>query len=160
VKGADPWLEYYDGNYYLVTTTFTGVLGMRKSRTLAGLATAPSVQIWSDTTPTRNANISTVHADPHEAARTDALVRRTDGDEYFLTLTCEGSGTVRQEDRAGTMGPGDFALVDSARPYAFRWNHAPDLAVRPTTGRGPHHAAEAPRPGCPDDRRHRAARRF
>lgn len=56
VKGADPWLEYYDGNYYLVTTTFTGVLGMRKSPTLAGLATAPNVQIWSDTTPTRNSN--------------------------------------------------------------------------------------------------------
>jgi hypothetical protein len=22
-KGADPWLEYYNGNYYLVTTSFT-----------------------------------------------------------------------------------------------------------------------------------------
>src|SRR5215212_5366603 len=48
-KGADPWLEYHDGNYYLITTTFTGVLGMRKSPTLAGLATAPTVQVWSDT---------------------------------------------------------------------------------------------------------------
>jgi GH43 family beta-xylosidase len=57
VKGADPWLEFYEGNYYLVTTTFTGVLDMRKSPTLAGLATAPSVQIWSDTTPSRNSNI-------------------------------------------------------------------------------------------------------
>ncbi|MFF4269544.1 family 43 glycosylhydrolase [Streptomyces sp. NPDC001536] len=56
-KGADPWLEYYDGNYYLVTTTFTGVLGIRKSPTLAGLATAPTVQVWSDTTSTRNTNI-------------------------------------------------------------------------------------------------------
>lgn len=56
-KGADPWLEYYDGNYYLVTTTFTGILGIRKSPTLAGLATAPTVQVWSDTTSTRNTNI-------------------------------------------------------------------------------------------------------
>ncbi|WP_405867935.1 family 43 glycosylhydrolase [Streptomyces sp. NBC_00005] len=56
-KGADPWLEYYDGNYYLITTTFTGILGMRKSPTLAGLATAPNVQVWSDTTSTRNTNI-------------------------------------------------------------------------------------------------------
>ncbi|MFI9566291.1 family 43 glycosylhydrolase [Streptomyces rishiriensis] len=56
-KGADPWLEYYDGDYYLITTTFTGVLGMRKSPTLAGLATAPTVQVWSDTTATRNSNI-------------------------------------------------------------------------------------------------------
>ncbi|MGW2614935.1 family 43 glycosylhydrolase [Streptomyces sp. NPDC001500] len=56
-KGADPWLEYYDGDYYLITTTFTGVLGMRKSPTLAGLATAPTVQVWSDTTASRNSNI-------------------------------------------------------------------------------------------------------
>ncbi|MGW6733671.1 family 43 glycosylhydrolase [Streptomyces sp. NPDC055013] len=56
-KGADPWLQYHDGNYYLITTTFTGVLGIRKSPTLAGLATAPNVQVWSDTTSTRNTNI-------------------------------------------------------------------------------------------------------
>ncbi|MFF2130124.1 family 43 glycosylhydrolase [Streptomyces olivochromogenes] len=56
-KGADPWLEYYNGTYYLVTTTFTNELTMRRSPTLAGLATAPSVQIWSDTTTGRNANI-------------------------------------------------------------------------------------------------------
>ncbi|MDX3531436.1 family 43 glycosylhydrolase [Streptomyces sp. ID05-39B] len=56
-KGADPWLEYHDGSYYLVTTTFTNKLLMRKSATLAGLSTAPSVEIWSDTTAGRNANI-------------------------------------------------------------------------------------------------------
>ncbi|GHG88696.1 family 43 glycosylhydrolase [Streptomyces lanatus] len=56
-KGADPWLQYHDGNYYLITTTFTGILGIRKSPTLAGLATAPNVQVYSDTTATRNTNI-------------------------------------------------------------------------------------------------------
>ncbi|MEU4484429.1 family 43 glycosylhydrolase [Streptomyces purpurascens] len=56
-KGADPWLTYHDGDYYLITTTFTGILAMRKSPTLAGLATAPSVQVWSDTTASRNTNI-------------------------------------------------------------------------------------------------------
>ncbi|MER7895681.1 family 43 glycosylhydrolase [Streptomyces sp. NPDC096046] len=56
-KGADPWLEYYDGNYYLVTTTFTNKLLIRKSPTLGGLSTAPSVEVWSDTTAGRNANI-------------------------------------------------------------------------------------------------------
>ncbi|MFC9683624.1 family 43 glycosylhydrolase [Streptomyces sp. NPDC056948] len=56
-KGADPWLTYHDGDYYLITTTFTGILAMRKSPTLAGLATAAGVQVWSDTTATRNTNI-------------------------------------------------------------------------------------------------------
>ncbi|MBA2806813.1 family 43 glycosylhydrolase [Streptomyces sp. KM273126] len=55
-KGADPWLEYYNGSYYLVTTSFTGELTMRKSPTLAGLSTAPSVQVWSDSTTGRNSN--------------------------------------------------------------------------------------------------------
>jgi GH43 family beta-xylosidase len=55
-KGADPWLEYFNGNYYLITTTFTNELLMRKSPTLAGLAAAPSVQVWTDNTAGRNAN--------------------------------------------------------------------------------------------------------
>ncbi|MFJ3161336.1 family 43 glycosylhydrolase [Streptomyces kanasensis] len=45
-KGADPWISYHQGNYYLVTTSWTHVITMRKSPTLAGLATAPSVQVW------------------------------------------------------------------------------------------------------------------
>jgi GH43 family beta-xylosidase len=56
VKGADPWLQYHDGNYYLITTSFTNTLTMRKSPTLAGLAGAPSVQVWQDTTASRGAN--------------------------------------------------------------------------------------------------------
>ncbi|PAZ09467.1 hydrolase [Streptomyces sp. SA15] len=55
-KGADPWLEYYNGNYYLITTTFTNKLLMRKAPTLAGLATAPSVQVWEDSTSSRGTN--------------------------------------------------------------------------------------------------------
>ncbi|MBT2677200.1 family 43 glycosylhydrolase [Streptomyces sp. ISL-14] len=55
-KGADPWLQYHDGNYYLITTTFTGILGIRKSPTLAGLATAPNVQVYAETASTRNTN--------------------------------------------------------------------------------------------------------
>jgi GH43 family beta-xylosidase len=57
IKGADPWLQYHDGHYYLVTTSFSSELTMRKSPTLAGLATAPSVQVWADTTPDRCCNM-------------------------------------------------------------------------------------------------------
>lgn len=55
-KGADPWIEYHDGNYYLVTTSWTSVLTMRKSPTLAGLATAPSVQVWAGDQTSRCCN--------------------------------------------------------------------------------------------------------
>jgi GH43 family beta-xylosidase/putative hemolysin len=56
VKAADPYLTYYNGDYYLMGTTFANVLSMRKSPTLAGLATAPTVQIWQDATSSRGAN--------------------------------------------------------------------------------------------------------
>lgn len=56
-KGADPWMQYHDGNYYLMASSFTGELTMRKSPTLAGLQTAPSIQVWADTTPSRGTNM-------------------------------------------------------------------------------------------------------
>ncbi|MFJ7048438.1 family 43 glycosylhydrolase [Streptomyces sp. NPDC101112] len=121
VKGADPWLEYYDGNYYLVTTTFTGVLGMRKSPTLAGLATAPSVQIWSDTTPSRNSNIWAPE------------IHFSDGHWYLYysagqsgTPCCGANGTQRTHvlESAGTdpMGPYTYkSMITGANLYPTNW---------------------------------------
>jgi GH43 family beta-xylosidase len=56
-KGADPWISYYNGNYYLVTTSWTNVITMRKSTTLAGLATAPNIQVWTGDADSRCCNI-------------------------------------------------------------------------------------------------------
>ncbi|MFE8986868.1 family 43 glycosylhydrolase [Streptomyces collinus] len=57
VKGADPWISYHDGNYYLVTTSWTDVITIRKSTTLAGLSTAPGVQVWKGDATSRCCNI-------------------------------------------------------------------------------------------------------
>ncbi|MGX5209558.1 family 43 glycosylhydrolase [Streptomyces violaceus] len=57
VKGADPWISYHDSNYYLVTTSWTDVITIRKSATLAGLSTAPSVQVWKGDAASRCCNI-------------------------------------------------------------------------------------------------------
>ncbi|MBC2901502.1 family 43 glycosylhydrolase [Streptomyces cupreus] len=57
VKGADPWISYHNGNYYLVTTSWTDRITIRKSTTLAGLATAPSVQVWQGDAASRCCNI-------------------------------------------------------------------------------------------------------
>ena len=53
VKGADPWIQYHDGNYYLIATSWTSELTMRRSPTLAGLATAPSIQVYRETAADR-----------------------------------------------------------------------------------------------------------
>ncbi|GAB4525532.1 MAG: hypothetical protein OHK0046_41410 [Anaerolineae bacterium] len=55
--GADPWLQYHDGYYYLATTTWRSELIMMRSPTLAGLKTATPVQIYEETDPSRCCNM-------------------------------------------------------------------------------------------------------
>lgn len=55
--GADPWIQYYDGFYYLTTTTWRSELIMMKAPTLAGLKTATPVQIYAETDPSRCCNM-------------------------------------------------------------------------------------------------------
>lgn len=55
--GADPWIVYHEGNYYLTTTSGSSELFMRQSPTLAGLKDAPPIQVWQDDTPDRCCNM-------------------------------------------------------------------------------------------------------
>ncbi len=55
-NGADPWLTYYDGSYYLAATTWASEWTMRQSPTLAGLKTAEPVVIYRETDPSRCCN--------------------------------------------------------------------------------------------------------
>ena len=55
--GADPWIVYYEGNYYLSTTSGASAMLMRKSPTLAGLKTAQAQLIYSETEPSRCCNM-------------------------------------------------------------------------------------------------------
>jgi GH43 family beta-xylosidase len=47
-NGADPWLEYWNGYYYLSTTTWDSTVIMRRATTLAGLKTASDTVVWND----------------------------------------------------------------------------------------------------------------
>jgi GH43 family beta-xylosidase len=46
-NGPDPWLQYHNGYYYLATTTWNSTITMRRSTTLAGLATATDQVIFN-----------------------------------------------------------------------------------------------------------------
>jgi GH43 family beta-xylosidase len=50
-RGPDPWLQYYDGYYYLATTTWNNTITMRRSRTLGGLASAADTLLFTLTRP-------------------------------------------------------------------------------------------------------------
>ncbi|WP_433174761.1 family 43 glycosylhydrolase [Actinoallomurus sp. CA-150999] len=47
LHGPDPWMTYYNGYYYLATTTWNSTITMRKATTLRGLASAPDTVIFN-----------------------------------------------------------------------------------------------------------------
>jgi GH43 family beta-xylosidase len=51
LHGPDPWMTYYNGNYYLATTTWSNQIKMRKAPTLRALASAPDQVIFTLTRP-------------------------------------------------------------------------------------------------------------
>ena len=60
-----------------------------------------------------------IEAGPHRFVRTDALVRRADEDYLQIALARQGTTLVAQDGREAVIGPGDFVLYDSSRPFVF-----------------------------------------
>jgi GH43 family beta-xylosidase len=54
--GPDPWMQFYEGHYYL-TTTQGNCIRMWKASTLAELKTVEPVTVWTDDDPTRSHGI-------------------------------------------------------------------------------------------------------
>ena len=67
-------------------------------------------------------DVATITSQAQAVRRTDADVRRQAGDAFFLNMTLRGSSTFTQGDRTGSLGPGDFALVDGAQPFDFEFD--------------------------------------
>lgn len=66
-------------------------------------------------------HVDTVTADAHEVVRTARLISRADTDDLFLSLLVQGEGVFEQDERRAVLDrPGDFVLLDSARPYRGR----------------------------------------
>lgn len=55
-SGPDPFIAVHDGAYYITHTTGRDIR-IRKASTLTGLATAPPVQVWTDSDPARCCNL-------------------------------------------------------------------------------------------------------
>jgi GH43 family beta-xylosidase len=102
--GADPWIQYYDGYYYLATTTWRSELLMSKSPTLAGLKTAIPQQIYAETDPSRCCNMW--------APEFYLLDNGNDESRWYFYYSAGTSGTLDNQhshvlESAGTdpMGP-------------------------------------------------------
>lgn len=65
-----------------------------------------------------------IGAGPHRFERTGTLVRRSDEDYLQIALARQGTTLVVQEGREAVIGPGDFVLYDSSRPFVFETHGA------------------------------------
>jgi len=111
---GDPW-EYWNA------VTQTAFVAMRATGP-AGWTTRDRFDASAVARRTGPLALSTMSAGPHEASRTPTLIRQAPAQDFFLTLLTEGSGTVQQGERTARLEPGCLALVDSARPYVFRFD--------------------------------------
>lgn len=113
-NGADPWLEYWQGNYYLTTTTWTSELVMRKSPTLAGLATATPVNVWSATDPQRCCNFWAF-----EFHR----LKGPNGYRWYMMYTAGQDGTLDHQHLNVLESAGD----DPMGPYEYKGALMPEV---------------------------------
>ncbi|MAQ01084.1 MAG: alpha-L-arabinofuranosidase [Alteromonadaceae bacterium] len=113
-NGADPWLEYWDGNYYLTTTTWTSQLVMRKSPTLAGLADATPVNVWSSTDPERCCNFWAF-----EFHR----LKGPNGFRWYMMYTAGQDGTLDYQHLNVLESVGD----DPMGPYQYKGALMPEV---------------------------------
>ncbi len=106
--GPDPWLTYYDGNYYLATTTGSSVLTMRKSPSLAGLSVATPIAIYFETDPARCCNMWAPEFD---------LLDGPDGLRWYFYYTAGPSGSNTDNQRSYVL---ESVGTDPMGPYTFK----------------------------------------
>jgi AraC-like DNA-binding protein len=66
--------------------------------------------------------LSTVTATAQVVRRTPAKIARSSEDYFLVSVQTAGEGVVSQDGREARLGPGDFALYDSTRPYTLRFD--------------------------------------
>jgi AraC-like DNA-binding protein len=63
--------------------------------------------------------VAAIASEAQVVERTAADVGRRAGDVFFLNMPLRGSSTVAQDGRVAELRPGDFAVVDGARPFSL-----------------------------------------
>lgn len=61
--------------------------------------------------------VSTITSQPQMVARTDVEIARRRGDVFFLNMPLSPGTSAVQGGRTARLEPGDFVLIDGARPF-------------------------------------------
>lgn len=107
-NGADPWLTYYNGFYYLSATTWNRTITMRRSRTLGGLASAPEQVIWNLNQP---GAMGTMWAPEFH------LLNGPNGARWYLYFTAGNEPFNLGSQRIHVL---ESAGLDPLGPYTFK----------------------------------------
>jgi AraC-like DNA-binding protein len=70
-----------------------------------------------DSTELGMLGLSRVTSSAQSVLRTPAGISRTSDDYFLVSVQVAGTGMVVQDQRTAVLGPGDFAVYDSTRPY-------------------------------------------
>ncbi|QHC56664.1 family 43 glycosylhydrolase, partial [Rathayibacter tanaceti] len=109
---ADPTIEFHDGNYYLVATTWDNRVVMRKAPTLAALGTATPTTVYTDTNPGRNANMWAPELQRMEGPN---------GWRWYLMYTMGTAGNFDRQHLQVIESAGD----DPMGPYSYKGRPIP-----------------------------------
>jgi GH43 family beta-xylosidase len=106
-NGSDPFMVFYNGNYYLTATTWNDIRITRAS-TIAGLKTTASTRVWSDTTASRCCNMW---------APEMHLLNGPSGQRWYLYYTAGTSGSNLDNQRSFVL---ESSGTDPMGPYSFK----------------------------------------
>jgi GH43 family beta-xylosidase len=107
-QGPDPWLQYFNGWYYLATTTWNNTVTMRRARTLGGLASAVDQVLF-----TMPAGQGTMWAPEFH------LLDGPNGRRWYLYYV---SGNAAEDVNSQRIRVLESAGTDPMGPYAFKAN--------------------------------------
>ena len=110
-RGADPWMRYYNGQYYLTTSTYSSDanvgITMKRGATIAELKNATPQRIWQDSTASRCCNIW---------APEFHLLNGPNGPRWYMYYVAGVSANVNTQ----RMHVLESAGLDPMGPYTYR----------------------------------------
>lgn len=66
-------------------------------------------------------DVARIVSPAQSVARTSSQVNARPGDVFFLNLSLSGESFLSQDGRSARLAPNDFAIIDSGRPFALRF---------------------------------------
>ena len=107
-QGSDPFMAYHEGNYYLMATTWSSELVMKKAPTINGLKTAKPVVVWRGDNPSRCCNFW---------APEFYLLDGPNGKHWYLYFTAGPRGTDTSNQRNFVL---ESQGTDPMGPYTLK----------------------------------------